>query len=168
MRVVIVPSTLALLPQYASLDDPIAELRAAVHAATAWLLETGPVSGVAGSTAGQRVVRHLVGDPADPVPGLLVAAGGSAMRSDKAPGAFDDRAEGYDAAIGAALAAGDLGALGSIDHALAEDLWTGDDALALSALGRRLARTVRVTDAQVDYDDAPYGVQYWVVRWQCA
>lgn len=167
MRVVIVPSTLALLPEYASIDDPVPELRAAVRAATDWLLETGPVSGVAGSASGTKVARHLVGDPENAVPGLLVAAGGSAKRSEKAPGAFDERAEGYDASIGKALASGDLDALASIDHALAEELWAGDDALTLAALGRRLARTVRVTDVQVDYDDAPYGVQYWVVRWQC-
>ncbi len=167
MRVVIVPSTLALLPEYASLDDPVAELRAAVRAATDWLLETGPVVGVAGSAAGSRVVRHLLGAPTDPVPGLLVAAGGSAMRTEKAPGAFDDRAEGYDARVGTALATGDLDALAALDTTMAGELWAGDDALALVALGRRLARTTRVTDVQVDYDDAPYGVQYWVVRWQC-
>ena len=47
------------------------------------------------------------------------------------------------------------------DAALAEELWADVDALvALPEVGR-------VTDVQVDYDDAPYGVQYWVVRWQC-
>lgn len=169
MRVVIVPSTLALLPAYASIEDPVAGLRTAVDAAVEWLQETGPVAGVAGSPAGQRVVDYLVGDPADAVPGLLVAAGGSAMRTEKAPGSFDERAEAFDAAVGAALAAGDLDALATIDLTLAAELWAGEDALALAALGRRLARAgTRVTDVQVDFDDAPYGVQYWVVRWECA
>ncbi len=169
MRVVIVPSTLALLPAYSSIEDPVAELRAAVAAAVAWAQETGPVVGVAGSPAGQQVVDLLVGDPADAVPGLLVAAGGSAMRTEKAPGAFDERAEAFDAAVGKALAAGDLAALESIDLALATELWAGDDALVLAALGRRLARSgTRVVDVQVDFDDAPYGVQYWVVRWECS
>jgi hypothetical protein len=167
MKIVIVPSTLALLPQYASLSDPIPELRAAVRAATDWVLEDGPVGGVAGTPAGLKVAHHLVGDPADAVPGLLVAAGGSAMRTDKAPGAFDERAEAYDAGIGKALAAGDLEALAGIDLALAEELWAGDDAMVLAALGSRLARTTKVLEVQVDYDDAPYGVQYWVVRWLC-
>jgi len=169
MRVVIVPSTLALLPAYASREDPVAELRTAVDGAVGWLQETGPVVGVAGSPAGQRVVDHLVGDPADAVPGLLVAAGGSAMRTEKAPGAFDERAEAFDAGVGKALAAGDLDALATIDLALAAELWAGDDAMVLASLGRRLGRSgTRVTDVQVDYDDAPYGVQYWVVRWQCS
>lgn len=168
MRLVIVPPTLALLPEYASLDDPIADLRAAVAAATEWLLEPGPVGGVAGSAAGTKVARHLVGDPDDAVPGLLVVAGGSATRTEKAPGSFDDRAEAYDAALGKALAGGDLEALASLDLELAAELWAGDDALVLAALGRRLARSTRVTSVQVDYDDAPYGVQYWVVRWECA
>ncbi|RNL65315.1 hypothetical protein EFK50_04980 [Nocardioides marmoriginsengisoli] len=167
MRIVVVPSTLALLPRYASASDPIPELRAAVHAATAWVLEDGPVGGVAGSPAGLEVARHLVGDPVEAVPGLLVAAGGSAMRTENAPGAFDERAEGYDAVVGKALATGDLEALSRIDVPLAEELWAGEDALVLAALGRRLAGTTRVLDVQVDYDDAPYGVQYWVVRWQC-
>lgn len=167
MRVVIVPAALALLPQYASIDDPVADLRAAATAATGWLLATGPVVGVAGSAAGHRVAQHLVGEPDDTVPGLLVVAGGSARRTEKAPGAFDARAEGFDARVGTALAAGDLEALAATDLELATDLWAGDDALVLAALGRRLARSTRVLDVQVDYDDAPHGVQYWVVRWQC-
>jgi hypothetical protein len=167
MRIVIVPSTLALLPAYASLEDPVADLRKAVDGAVAWLLEDGPVAGTAASVPGQKVVRHLVGNPAVTVPGLLVAANGSARRTEKAPGHLDDRAAGFDAAIGEALAGGDLAALAAIDLGLAEELWAGDDALALVALGRRLGQQTRVTDVQVDYDDAPYGVQYWVVRWTC-
>lgn len=166
MRVVIVPSTLALLPQYASVDDPIPELRAAVLAARDWLLEPGPVGGVAGTPGGIKVARHLVGDPDDAVPGLLVVAGGSATRSVKAPGSFDERAEAFDAQLGKALADGDLAALGSVDLDLAAELWAGDDAMVLAALGRRLGRTSRVESVQVDYDAAPYGVQYWVVRWE--
>ena len=36
-RVVLVPGVLALLPEYAGLEDPVAELRAACLAAVAWL-----------------------------------------------------------------------------------------------------------------------------------
>ncbi len=37
MRVVLVPGTLALLPAYAGLADPVAELRAACVEAVRWL-----------------------------------------------------------------------------------------------------------------------------------
>ncbi len=166
MRVVVVPSTLALLPEYASLEDPIPDLRSAVIAAVDWLTEGGQVSGVAGSASGQRVVDHLLGRAAAAVPGILVAANGSAMRTEKAPGHFDERSAGFDKRVGAALAAGDLEALAGLDLALAAELWAGDDAAVLAALGRRLAAGSRVASASVDYDDAPYGVQYWVVRWE--
>ena len=129
MRAVIVPGVLALRPQYASIDDPVAELRKAVAEATEWL-----------------------GD------GLLVVANGSATRTEKAPGHFDERAAAFDEALGAALRAGDLS---GVDLSLADELWA--DVAGLDALAG-----LRATDVQVDYDDAPYGVQYWVVRWQCA
>jgi hypothetical protein len=132
MRVVIIPGTLALRPEYASIDDPIPELRKAVQEAVEWL----------GS-------------------GRLVVANGSAKRTEKAPGHFDERAQGFDAALGEALRTGDLDALRGIDRALAAELWA--DVEALTEL-----EDLEVTDVQVDYDDAPYGVQYWVVRWQCA
>jgi hypothetical protein len=166
MRVVVVPSALALLPRYASVEDPIADLRDAVRAAVDWLTADGPVSGIAGSASGQRVVDHLLGAAAATVPGLLVAANGSARRAEKAPGHFDERSESFDRALGTALANGDLDALATIDLDLAAELWAGDDAAALAALGRRLGRSSRVGTVSVDYDDAPYGVQYWVVRWQ--
>ncbi|MFL6061590.1 MAG: hypothetical protein ACJ72E_10185, partial [Marmoricola sp.] len=167
MRVVVVPSTLALLPAYASIEDPVADLRTAVDAAVSWLLEPGPAAGVAGSVAGQEVVDHLLPPAGETIPGLLLAANGSAMRTEKAPGHLDERAEAFDAAIGAALAAGDLDALATIDLDLAAQLLAGEDAAAFVALGRRLAGRTRVAEVRVDYDDAPYGVQYWVVRWQC-
>ena len=129
MRVVIVPGVLALRPEYASIDDPVADLRKAVDEATAWL-----------------------GD------GKLVVANGSAKRTEKAPGHVDERAEAFDEALGAALRAGDLAGL---DLSLADELWA--DVAGLDALAG-----LRATDVQVDYNDAPYGVQFWVVRWQCA
>jgi hypothetical protein len=133
VRVVIVPGVPALRPEYASIEDPLPELRKAVQEAIDWL-----------------------GD------GQLVVANGSAKRTEKAPGHFDERAEGFDAALGAALRAGDLDVLRGTDTALADDLWADVDALiGLGDLGQ-------ITEVQVDYDDAPYGVQYWVVRWECA
>jgi hypothetical protein len=133
MRVAIIPGVPALKPEYSSLDDPVPELRKAVSEALDWL-----------------------GD------GRLVVANGSAKRTEKAPGYFDPRAEGFDAALGEALRAGDLAALRAIDRDLAAELWADVGALV------ELAGAVsEVTDAQVDHDEAPYGVQYWVVRWTC-
>jgi hypothetical protein len=166
MRVVVVPSTLALLPEYASIEDPIPELRTAVRAAVAWLVEDGPARVRAGSPSAQRISASLLGDRVgDDAANLLVVANGSATRTEKAPGHLDDRAAAFDAAIGKALADGDLASLAEIDTALAEDLWAMPDAAVLRTLPDLVGP---VTSAQVDYDDAPYGVQYWVVRWQCA
>lgn len=175
MRVVVVPSTLALLPEYSSAIDPVPDLRRAVQDAVDWLLEDGPAAVAAASPGARRVAAYLLGEPAEseaaamPAPaegaGLLVVANGSATRTEKAPGHLDERAAGFDAAIGAALASGDLAALAGIDLGLADALWALPDADVLRTLGDRVGPVV---SAQVDHDDAPYGVQYWVVRWQCA
>ncbi|MFL6159793.1 MAG: hypothetical protein ACJ72D_27205 [Marmoricola sp.] len=166
---VFVPSTPALLPQYASTVDPVAELRAAVGAAVSWLLEDGDATHVRGSLIGDRIVQHLLGDrrarEIDDRTNRLVVANGSATRTEKAPGHLDERAAGFDAAIGAALRAGDPAGLAAIDVALAAELWAMPDADVLRSVGRSAPQ---VLDVRVDYDDAPYGVQYWVVRWECA
>jgi hypothetical protein len=163
MRVVVVPSTLALLPEYASVVDPIPELREAVLDAVAWLLEDGPACIAKASPAAYRIGAHLLGDLHADGPGLLVVANGSATRTEKAPGHFDDRAEAFDAAIGKALADGNPAALAHIDLDLADELWALPDADVLRTLADRVPPAASV---QVDYDDAPYGVQYWVVRWE--
>ena len=179
MRVVLVPSTLALLPEYASIDDPIPELRKAVLDAVAWLLDDGPAHVLAASPGGRRIAEHLldIGGRAataseqsdetrsdETTPGLLVVANGSATRTEKAPGHLDERAAAFDAEIGKALAERDPAALAGIDLALADELWALPDADVLRGLADRVGS---VEDVHVDYDDAPYGVQYWVVRWQC-
>jgi hypothetical protein len=168
-RVVIVPSTLALLPEYASIEDPVAELRTAVRDAVDWLVEDGPAGFARATPSAHRIAEHLLGGRAasagETTSSLLVVANGSATRTEKAPGHLDERAAGFDAGIGAALATGDLAALRQIDPDLAAELWAMPDADLLRTLADRVEP---VTEAQVDYDDAPYGVQYWVVRWQCA
>lgn len=161
MRVVIVPSTLALLPEYVSIKDPIGELRAAVEEAISWLLADGPAA-VRGSTpTAKRIGAELLGDFRGSGPGLVVVANGTATRTEKAPGHFDERAEAFDALIGSALRAGDVRTLADLDLDLAADLWAPDVA-SLAALA-----SFDVASARVDYDDAPYGVQYWVVRLEC-
>ena len=60
-RVVLVPGVLALLPEYASLTDPVAELRAACLDAVAWLVEEGGPVTVVADAQGRRVAEHLLG-----------------------------------------------------------------------------------------------------------
>lgn len=173
-RRVLVPSTLALLPQYASVEDPLPDLRAAVHGAVGWLLEGGPAEVVATTDSARRVgaalltspsgpangsARHA-GDPGAAGSGTLVVANGTATRSEKAPGHLDDRAAAFDRAIGDALAAADTARLRDLDVALAEELWCRD----VPALQSLADGPGKVQQVQVDYDAAPYGVQYWVVR----
>jgi hypothetical protein len=166
MRVVCVPGVLALLPQYASLDDPVADLRAAVRSAVAWLVEDGQAELAAATDGSRRVGRQLLGDRLDGSGArerLLVVANGSAKRTEKAPGHLDDRAEAFDKALGEALRSGDSSALAAVDLDLATELWA--DVAAFRSLGSDV--DLAGAEVHVDYDDAPYGVQYWVVRWQC-
>ena len=175
-RVVLVPGVLALLPEYASLTDPVADLRAACLAAVAWLVEEGPVTVVA-DAQGRRVAESLLSvastgsttegrsttdeSPTGPV---LVVANGSARRGEKAPGYLDERSFAFDAAIAAALRAPDPGALGELDPVLGEELLAGN-VEGLRALGRVLTPGHSAT---MDYEDDPFGVRYWVMRWSCA
>ncbi len=83
---------------------------------------------------------------------------GSACRSEKAPGHLDERAAAFDAALGAALASSDGKWL---------DLGLGDSLLAsLDGIADLRAVLPDGLEAIVDYDDDPFGVQYWVMRWQ--
>jgi hypothetical protein len=151
MRVVVVPSTLALLPEYASIEDPIATLRTAVLDAVEWLLADGPAAVRAATPAAKQIGAELLEDFRGSGPGLLVVANGTATRTEKAPGHLDERE----------ALAGDLGVLGELDLAVAAELWA-TDVEALATLAR-----FTPTSVQIDYDDAPYGVQYWVVRYEC-
>ena len=163
-----VPPVLALLPEYAGREDPVAALRAAAGSAVAWLAEDGAVRVVSSDAQVERVAEHLLATAAPAAlrdggsPGLLVMANGSAKRSEKAPGHLDPRAAGFDQELGAALATGDTAALGRLDEALAADLW------ATGAAGLRALAGLIVTEAVVDHAEDTYGVAYWVVRWTCA
>ncbi|GGO79052.1 hypothetical protein GCM10012276_37900 [Nocardioides deserti] len=151
----LVPGVLALLPEHASLVDPVAELRAAAVAAVRWL---GPEASVVADAQGERVAAALM-DAAGVRRGgstaYLVVGNGTAKRSEKAPGHLDDRAFAFDSALRDALVAGDLS---GVDWSLAEELWASVD-------GLRRATDLVAGPATVDYDDDPYGVQYWVMRW---
>jgi hypothetical protein len=144
---------------------PVADLPLGI-AVGAWLLGTlpRPVHGQSVAEdldpAGCAALgRRLVDGPRRV--GLLVMADGSACRSEKAPGYLDPRAEPFDAAVAAALAGGDAGALLAIDPGLAAELRCAGRApwqvLAGAADSSRSARLL--------YDEAPYGVGYLVASW---
>ncbi|MGH8774565.1 MAG: class III extradiol dioxygenase subunit B-like domain-containing protein [Jiangellaceae bacterium] len=136
----------------------------------AWLLEragwTGPVRGhevaVDASVAGCRELGRHVAQEADRV-GLLVMGDGSARRSTQAPGFLDPRAEGFDASAVDAMRAGDPAALLALDTDLAAELLAAGRAAWQVLAG---AAGDAVFDADVLYDDAPYGVQYVVAVWE--
>jgi len=162
MRVAIVPGALALLPQYAGLSDPIAELRLACQEAVAWLVEEGPTSvTVVGDV---RIGEALLPGVELGLNGevVLVVANGSARRGEKAPGHLDERSFAFDEAIGHALRTGDARALGDIDEALGEEL------LAAGLTGLGMLSGLSGVEAKTWYDADPFGVQYWVVTWACA
>ena len=84
MRIALVPGVPALLPSYASIEDPVPDLRSACHAAVA---ELGPRVRVLASDvgAGRRVAEHLLTAAAavesDEPTGVLVVGNGSAKRT---------------------------------------------------------------------------------------
>ncbi|MEU9299868.1 hypothetical protein [Streptomyces sp. NPDC048269] len=93
---------------------------------------------------------------------LLVMGDGSACRTLKAPGYLDERAAAFDGAAARALGAGDVAALAALDAQLAAELQAAGRApwqvLAGAAEGAGL-------DGRLLYEDAPYGVGYFVAAW---
>lgn len=185
MRIAVVPGVLALLPRYAGRVDPVPELRDACLEAVAWLAEAPVVLGdpqgrrigealvecVGLDTAPRRSSRASASEsvprPQDPTHGsgaaYLVVANGSARRTESSPGPYDERALGFDDALGKALKDADADALAAVDQDLARELWAATT--ALPRLAALLSGDERVT---VDYEDAPFGVSYWVVRYENA
>ena len=96
-----------------------------------------------------------------PGTGLLVVADGTAKRTEKAPGHFDPRAQGFDDAVESALAAGDPAALLALDPVLADELL-----VAGLPAWRAAARAAKGEWAgRVHLAEAPYGVGYVVASW---
>jgi hypothetical protein len=156
MRIALVPGVLALLPEYAGLTDPVAELRSACLTAVGWL---GAEVTVLADPQGARVAQHLldVTERSGDEPSVLVVANGSARRGEKAPGQADERAFGFDDALRTWLHGGGP----APDAALGRELLAAMTGFELMA--ERLGTWGPPT---MDYDDDPYGVQYWVMRWQ--
>ena len=170
-RAALVPGTLALLPQYAGIEDPVAELRTACRRAVSWLVEAGPVI-ILADDQGRRIGEHLVSEAGGSTRALrspsdlwesdvtvLAVGNGSACRTEQAPGHLDERAAVFDGGLGRCLREGRSEQLAALDRQLAHELWASVDAIV------ELAKVPDLSLVQVDYDDDPYGVQYWVVRW---
>jgi hypothetical protein len=123
----------------------------------AWLVREalGPNSGAIGFSVADGSPT-LEGDVA-----LLVMGDGSARRSTAAPGYFDERAEGFDATVVAALRGGDGEALAGLDSTLGAELL----AAGIPAWHAAGALLNVGYDAEVLYDAAPYGVGYFAAVW---
>src|SRR5690606_21904730 len=94
---------------------------------------------------------------------VLVIAKGSGSRGEKAPGHLDDRSAAFDSGIEGALSTGDVEALAGIA------LQLGDQLLACGLYGlRTLAKMGQPISAFVDHATDPFGVRYWVARWEFA
>jgi len=108
--------------------------------------------------------EELVADHPDAV--WLLLADGTVKRTERAPGAFDPRAAGFDAQVEAAFAAGDADALLQADPALADSLGAAGRAVwqVLAGAWCRALGSGPIK-ASVDYADAPFGVGYLVARW---
>ena len=189
-RVAFLPAAPVLLPEYAGLEDPVAALRGACVDAVSWLAEEAgdalqvvaappdPANRARGGevSVGTRLAGHLTAlagfggrmEPADgsaPGRAVLVLANGSSRRGEKAPGHLDERSSAFDDEALGALVGGHPAALAGLDDALGGEL-LADGISGLRATGRALAGTVVV--ASTLYADDPFGVQYWVVTWECA
>ncbi|HVU74952.1 MAG TPA: hypothetical protein VHE83_18455 [Mycobacteriales bacterium] len=124
----------------------------------AWFLERAGGS-TATVTAGVTVDGSWASPDVDVA--LLVVADGSACRTEKAPGAFDPRAAGFDAQIATALRGGDGAALLGLDAELAADLRVA----GLPAL-RALGALPGPWQAQLLADEAGHGVGSFVAYWE--
>ncbi|MDJ0464724.1 class III extradiol dioxygenase subunit B-like domain-containing protein [Streptomyces sp. H27-C3] len=139
-------------------------------AVAAWLLDrtdwaAAPVRGlgVGERLAGERCARagRELASEAGRV-ALLVMGDGSACRTLKAPGYLDGRAVHFDAAAARALGAADTTALLALDEQSAYELKVAGRApwqvLAGAAQGAGLGGALL-------YEEAPYGVGYFVAAW---
>jgi hypothetical protein len=129
----------------------------------AWLLDAAGHTG-ARIGVGPADLADVVGGLAGSV-GVLALGDGSARRSVKAPGHLDDAAAPFDAAVAAALSAGDATALAALDAAEGERLLAAGVPV-WRAVGALLAG--RTVDARLLADEAPFGVGYLVAAWTAA
>lgn len=166
MRAVLVPAAPGLLPCQ-GLDDPFAEARsAAVNAIReagtgAEIVAAGDISASLVTQAGLGCTVVTSYEPWQAQSVLVVAADGSAMRTEKAPGYFDERAEAFDAQVETALLSGDAEGLLALDDRLAKALWCQ----GMGGFRMMAAAIPNPVKAVVTYAEAPFGVAYWVATW---
>ncbi|MFE1174519.1 class III extradiol dioxygenase subunit B-like domain-containing protein [Streptomyces sp. NPDC058773] len=93
---------------------------------------------------------------------LLVMGDGSACRTVKAPGYFDERAEAFDAELARALGDADIAALAALDEEPAAALQVSGRACwqVLAGAAEDAGRSGRLLR-----EEAPYGVGYFVAAW---
>lgn len=110
---------------------------------------------------GARLVAELASEPV----GLLVLGDGSHRHGERAIGRPDPRATVFDAAVHAALAAADPGALLALDPALAAELGAAGRApwQVLAGVVAADGRRWKSTDAR---QLAPFGVAYHLAVWE--
>ena len=130
------------------------------HLLGAWLLDQAGHTGVR-LGVGPGDLGTALSDLPGPV-GVLAMGDGSARRSEKAPGHLDPAAAPFDAAVAEALATGDAAALAAVDPDEGRRLLAAG-VPAWRAVGAALAG--RPVDAQLLYDQAPFGVGYLVATW---
>jgi hypothetical protein len=94
---------------------------------------------------------------------LLVMGDGAVGRPSAAPAFVDPRADGFDTAVADALRTADPAALMALDPTLGTDLRAAGRAPWQVLAG---AAGDAVFDAELLYDDAPYGVGYLVAVWE--
>jgi hypothetical protein len=136
----------------------------------AWLLSRQPdgkdvaMLGVA-QDADPATCRGLGATHDDAEPWALLAMGdGSACRGLKSPGYDDPRAAPYDEGIAKALATADVEALDGLDPDLSAELLVGGRA-PWQVLAGAVAATGRPWRGDLTYNEAPYGVAYFVASW---
>jgi hypothetical protein len=95
-----------------------------------------------------------------------VVGDGSICRGPKSPGYDDPRAEGFDAAVAAALAGADLGALRELDVRVATEL--GVAGRPVWQVLAAAAQAEPPVAAELRYEGAPFGVGYFVSHWRFA
>ncbi|WEV24995.1 class III extradiol dioxygenase subunit B-like domain-containing protein [Streptomyces sp. 71268] len=139
-------------------------------AIAAWLLErarwsAAPVEGLglAETLAVDRctALGRELARSADRV-ALLISGDGSARRTLKAPGYLDERAAACDAEVARALGTADTTALSELDPHLAQDLLMSGRACWQVLAGAGDGAGLR---GALLYDEAPYGVGYFVATW---
>lgn len=129
---------------------------------------TGPVElhPVADTTPTEECLRRGQDLAASSRPtALLVLGDGSARRSPKAPGHFDERAHPFDAGLVTALRSGDAQQLAALDAGLARDL-LAEGRAAWQVLAGAAAAQHTPPRVEVHYADDPYGVMYVVAEWR--